>query len=367
MATQPMQAAQKKISPAERAMLFAQATRQNWQMLPAVAISENNSASFTIPKVRLLSKIRLYVQATMNLVHASGTAASAATFAPFNLLKNVRVEINNGFTPFNISGQSLYVYNLLRDNAAAVKLVSSATAATAAGYRNRTVMGLESASGGKDNVVRFCLDLPFTLNDRDPVGLILAQNEETVITVTVDLNDADVLLSSLTGYTVALSNAYIYPMIETFSIPAVPEAFPDISILKLVQQKKETISGSGVVNLSLPPGTTYRKLLLYIEDSSGGELDTDITGDFELVFNQADTPYRIKPYVLNAINQEQYGTTLPQGLWVFDLSYQGLAGYGGARDYIDTERLTEFWFRFTAAGAGSITAIYETLSRLRGI
>lgn len=368
MAASIQQAAQRRISPAERAQLFAQATRQNLQMLSAKAVSENDSVSFDIPNSRLLSKVRLYCQGTVNLVHASGTAGSAATYAPFNLIKNVRIEMNNGFNPFIISGRNLYFYNLLLNNATAMTLRSSTTAATAAGYRNRTVMGLESAAAtGKNNVVRFMLDLPLTLNERDPIGLIIAQNKETTITVTIELNDADVLLASTSGYTVTLSNFYVYPMVETFSVPAVPEAFPDVSILKLVQSTTKTISASGTFDLALPTGMTYRKLLVYIEDSSGGELDTDISGDFELIFNQADIPYRIRPYVLNAINQEQYGITLPQGLWVFDFSYQGLPGYGGARDYIDTERLTEFWFRFNAAAAGSITAIYETLSRLRGI
>jgi hypothetical protein len=56
---------------------------------------------------------------------------------------------------------------------------------------------------------------------------------------------------------------------------------------------------------------------------------------------------------------------LANGIYVFDFTYQGLEGYGGARDYIDTEKLTEFWLKFQAAETGKITYVRETLARLQ--
>ncbi len=353
-----------QLSPAQRAALFAQMTRQHWQMLPAIAGAVDSRVSFTIPKTRLLSKVRLLVEATLNAVHASNTNYTPAAFAPYSLLKNVRLEINNGFIPFNISGIAAYLYNLLRDEGSIIEPYQAAQASVATS-RRRAVQGTTAAaSSGANNTVRFVLDLPLTLNDRDPIGLILAQNEETVITVSVDIGNANDIAPAATGYTFTLSNIVITPMVETFSIPAVKDAFPDLSILKVVQQTKESVSGAGVKTVKLPVGMVYRKLLVFIEDASGGEADADLSGDFELVLNQSDIPYRIAPKLLAAINQEQYGLALPQGLWVFDFSYQGLANYGGSRDYIDTERLTEFWFRFQAAAAGNVTCIYEQLAKL---
>ena len=346
-----------RIDPATRAAFFAQATRQNWQMLPSLTGSEGGTVQFALPKVRLLSKIRLMVEAVLTATHASSTSYTPGTYAPYEFLKRVQVEINNGFTPFNLSGRDLYFYNLVRGDASVLSVETSG--------RGKAVQGVTASSSGTANTVRFVVDMPIALNDRDPIGLILLQNEETVVTVTIDIDTAAKLAPAESGYTFAVSDIKITPFVETFSVPAVKEARPDLSILKLVHSKKETISATGVHTLALPTGQTYRKLLVYIEDSSGGEADSDISGNFELIFNQADRPYLISPAVLAAINHEQFAYTLPQGLYVFDFSYQGVSNYGGSRDWIDTERLTEFWFRFTAASPGSITAIYETLSALR--
>lgn len=356
----------KNISPAQRAQFFAQMTRQHMQMRPAVAGAENAMVSFNLDKVRLTSRILLLIEGTVTVTHDTATSYNPAPFAPFSFIRNVSVEINNGFKPFNVSGRELYWYNLTR--AFANQIVPVIDAAANLPKRARNYLGNTASASGAANPMRMVLELPLTLNERDPIGLILTQNEETVVTVTVTFGaGTDLLAPGQTGYTVAVSNLTVTPMVETFSIPPVKEAFPDISILKLVQSTREPVAGAGPFTLKLPVGLTYRKLLIFIEDSNGnGVADTAFSGNFELVLNGADYPYQISPKVLAALNQVMYNQALPQGLYVFDFTYQGLANYGGARDYIDTERLTEFWFKFNATGAGNVTAVYELLSRLRG-
>lgn len=348
-----------RLTPAQRNLLFAQAARQVVQTLPAQAGAENATVSFTVPKARLLSKISLLVKATITVAHAANNTFAQAAMAPYNFIKNVRVEINNGFAPYRVSGIGAYLMNLLRDNAA--QLSPAASNAT----RARTVFENAASAAGAANVLRFILDLPIALNDRDPVGLILAQNQETTVTVSVDFDDADVLLSSLTGYTVTASNVSVTPIIETFSIPPVPEALPDLSILKLTQELNEiTVAGGHV--LRLPVGQTYRRMVLYFTDANGNPLgEADLTGNIEITLNQADIPYVVDPYALAAQNQVAYGAALPKGVWAFDFATQGLPNYGGSRDYIDTERLTEFWLKLYYGAAGKAKVVYETLSRLR--
>jgi hypothetical protein len=153
--------------------------------------------------------------------------------------------------------------------------------------------------------------------------------------------------------------------VETFAVPPAGDAFPDLGLLKLVSAKREVIAGAGLQRIALTPGNIFRKLFVYIEDATGGEFDTDISGNFELIFNEADRPIKIPPWLLNCLNQEYYGTTLPNGLWVFDFTYQGIPNYGGGRDYIDSKDLTEFWLEFTAAAAGSIEIVQEVLTRMK--
>jgi len=361
--TQTLQ--QKKISPAVRNQLFAALTRKYHQPLPPVAGAENATAQFTLTKSRLLSKIWLEFLGTMTYTQAAAAPATLAPFAPFNFIRNVRVEYNNGYTPFNISGAQLYMYNLARNNATLLTPRTTDVAATAALLRGRCACGLESGAGGVANVCRFLLELPIGVNERDPVGLYLLQNEEIVVTVTIDFDDANVVFNASAGLTGAMTAISVTPVVETFSVPPRDEAVPDLGMLKLVSARHEVIAGAGTQTIRLTPGNIFRKLLVYIEDATAGEFDGDLTGNFEIIFNESDNPIRIPPWVLSGINAEQYGLNLPNGLWVFDFTYQGLANYGGGRDYIDTEKVTEFWFRFNAAAAGTIDIVQETLTKLR--
>lgn len=355
----------RQITPAQRAELFAQMTRQHIQPIAAQTGASEARLTFDVPRVRLLSSIRLMVEATLTATHASLTSYVPHVFAPYNLLRNIRVETNFGFNPWRVSGRDAY-FMMLQNHQSDVFVPAHLAQAAAAVSRARAVQGITASPGGTVNTVRFMIDLPLTLNNRDPVGLIMTQNEETRVNVHIDLGSAADIAPTAAGFTFALGSVTITPITETFSIPAVPDAFPDISILKLVQTQTIPIPGAGVREIAMPTGTTYRKLLFFVADAAGaGVADTSLTGDIELVLNIADTPYRIRPSVLASLNTEVLGRPLPSGLYAFDFSAgMGLPNYSGARDYIDTERLTEFWLRLNPSAAGSITVISEMLTRL---
>jgi len=348
------------ISPAMRNQFFAQMTRQNIQTLPGIPVVPGGTTQFEIPKARLLSKISLLIEGTLTAVHATSVPFVPAVFAPFNLIRQIRVELNNGFSPFRIDGSMLMLYNQMQKNAHTIPRAAVVT------DRANTVMGVTSApAAGAVNPVRVTVKLPLTLNERDPVGLINAQNPQTVITVAIDWNALTVLTSAPAGYTFT-SALTVIPVIETFTVPIHPDGVPDLSVLKLVHQVEQAITGAGDVTVRLPVGNTYRKLLIRMVDGTGAGVTDAVVGDFQIILNQADTPYRINARQLAAENAQDYGTPLPVGCWVLDYSTQGLANMGGSRDYIDTQRLTEFWLRTTAAAAGNIIVLTETMARLSG-
>lgn len=342
------QVQEQRLTPAQRAELFAVHTRQHINELPAmVGLGADRTVNFTLPKTRLLSKIALVVEGELTIATAAATAL--ARFSPYNILRRVQVSINNGFNPVNVSGAELYLTNIARHNGSVFKPI--------AGNERTVAPGLTVGT----HPFRFVAEMPITLNERDMVGLVLLQNEETVVTVNIDIGAAASLVTP--GGTTVLSfpSFRITPVITTFSIPAVPQAFPDLSVLKLLQSQVNEAPSSGQMTVRLPVGTTYRKIFL----DMGG---IAIPGTIDVLFNQADTPYSITPSYLRAINEEMYGDELPADVYALDFSYQGLANLGGLRDYIDTERLTEFWLRFpVAAGAAGrlVTTVFETLSRLR--
>lgn len=346
-----------KLTAQQRAALFAQMTRQNIHPIPSQTVTAaGETMQFTLPKARLLSKITLEVSGSVKM---TGTATpTLKPFAPYCFLRRIAVDANNGFSPFIVSGKELYLYNMCRVNADS--LAPSANDERAVCY----MPAMTASSSGKSNAFKFSIDIPITLNQRDPVGFILLQNMDTAVTCTVDVcNNVD--FTSTAGITAELEKLTVTPIIETFTLPAVQEAFPDISVLKLVNSKTENFSGD-VAHVDLAVGTIYRKLFLYFEDNNGNALaDSDFTGNIDLLFNQADTPYSVPPVYLAHKNAAELGMTLPKGVYMFDFTNQGIVGMGGSRDIIDTERLTMFQIRFNTIKAGRVTVISEKVTRLK--
>src|SRR5690625_384646 len=100
-------AEENRLTPQQRAQLFAQTTRQNWQMIPSRTGGEGETVQFDLPKVRLTSRVRLLVEAKVTATHPSESSYTPAPFAPFTALRRVTVDMNNGFSPFSVSGREL--------------------------------------------------------------------------------------------------------------------------------------------------------------------------------------------------------------------------------------------------------------------
>lgn len=348
----------------QRNQYFSQQTRQKWQVASVktgAGVTLGDTVQFDLAKINLTSRIRVLVTGNLKASHASSTSFKAHPFAPFNLIRRITVDLNNGFAPYSLTGMELYMYSLMRSDAHVMSRKESG--------RSKVVMGTKASASGANNALSFLMDLPLTLNDRDPVGLIVTQNQETTVSVTIDfVSDVKAAVTTdATGFTFEASGLKVEPMVESFSIPPLADAFPDISVLKLVQATRSDIPGPGQHYVSLPTGYTYRKLFFFIQDENGnGVDDSALPGNIEIVLNQSDNPYRITAAQLSKVNHEQFGVELPVGMYAFDFSYQGIANLGGARDYFDTERLTEFWLRFNASAKGTVTVGYEMLSRLSG-
>lgn len=352
------------ITAAQRAANFALATRQNQHTLFKNSVDGGaQSITFQLPKNRLLSKIYLKFDIDVDIKHASSTSLPALDkLAPYRLIRRLSMDFNSGFQPYVVSGVQLALFNLISHYQADYILNFNSDDANP--YCHWIDKGVSSS--GKLNKISFMLEMPITLNDRDAISLILLQNDQTLSQVIIDVgNGSDLFNGNGNDYTADIKKCTVELTTETFSIPASQDAFPDLSVLKLTHGRNDSFTGSGQHILKLSTGTIYRRMILLFEDENGNALsDDDLTAPFELVFNQADINYSINPKVLRCINTEYYGMYLPKGVYVFDFAYQGNVNLGGTRDYIDTERLTEFWFRFTSTKSCRINIVHETISRL---
>lgn len=346
-----------QLTPQQRAQLFAMSTRQNKHMLAKETASTTpKTLSFTLPKARLLSGLLLRVKGKVNVTGSPASEGASASDI-YNVIRRISLDLNNGFAPFVLSGAEAWMYNMitpysqLLTNGGNVSEVFTAEALTSAG----------------EHAFDFVIPLRASLNARDPIGLILLQNDQTNVTLTVDLGTGAEVMEHYTGsFTADVKDVSVSVMVETFSIPANANAYPDLSVLKLVNGRKDSLASAGQQIIKLTTGTIYRKLMFRVLDEDGMPVDNDfIQSDIQLVFNQADINYSISPEMLRSMNALEFGGDLPKGVFVFDFSTAGgCVDLGGSRDYIDTANLTEFWLRFNTTGRGKVEIVTETLARL---
>lgn len=328
----------KQITPAQRARNFEAGTRQNLHTLPSRTLTNlGESIQFNYPKARLLSKTLIKVDVTLK-------NAVSKTFEdglkPYEILRRVSLSLNNGFDPFVINGRDMALLNMVR--------------------MNKTDLLCDKGTDAEGKY-SFMIELENALNQKNIASsLILLQNESTQVTLSIDLatsTDAIVKGSDLVS-------CKITPMLQTWTIPNYTDAFPDISILKLTKARTESIISGGEHVVKLDVGTIYRKLVFYFTDENGKGKNLD--SNIELIFNTADTPVSIDAEMLRYKNKSDFGFDFPEGMYVFDFSGSaGFSGHGSARDLIDTERLTEFWVKFTTSEGCKVTTIQENLSKLR--
>lgn len=326
-----------KLTAQQRAQLFGAATRQHFQMIGKKNVGPSQTVEFNVPKARIVEGFRLHMKGT-----ATGANLTAGGYEIYDLIRRISVDFNNGFSPVVCSGAQLARINTLSP---AARLIPAAEA------------GLCAVKGTDFD---FMLDIPLVLNYRDPVGLVLAQNQETNITVTIDTANPATVLEGATDF-----SATIELECNSFSIPANTNYLPDMSVLKVVDARNEVFT-AGQNYIKLPVGMIYRKMVFKFETADGKPLDMEeLTSNIELVLNTADIPYSISPAMLKKFNIMQVGIDMGTGVYFFSFDWQGLAAnYGGSRDLLDTERITEFALRFSATQPGKVTIVSEKMSRL---
>ena len=345
----------------QRNALFAQATRQNIQGMAKKKITQGaTTVSFEIPKARLLSKIWLEIDYKFKLKSSTVTSVTTSKLTPYAPIRRISLDLNNGWSPYVLDGKSYAVLAGMRQQSHVV--YPQAESELGFCYCPKT---LSVSSTGVSNSMRTTIELPLCLNDRDPIGIILAQSPETLIEVKVDFEPESSMIPLEDGVTLEVEEITVQPIVETFSIPAVQEAFPDISVVKLCTSRTEMFAGNGQNLIDLVTGTIYRKIAFIIEDLDGNPFsDDDITSNIDLIFNTADVNYSVPPKLIRHKNEMQFGEEQPKGVYIFDFSDNGIPNYGGTRDYIDSTKLTMFQVRFNSNKAGRIRIVSENLARL---
>jgi hypothetical protein len=347
-------------------MSFIDATRQNFTELPAQTVPEQGRVYFQLPKVGLLSRMFLHIQGTANVTLGTGTAVLSERTL-FNLIKRIRLVANSGASIFDVSGYGTYLINTLSRK-------NSIPTDSPVDTGIKTLIHSAGVSAGS-NVWNAILEIPIAINERDPIGMVLLQNNATQLVLEVDFNPVygvtDIIAPiKVTGNAVAEFTGKVGVMMEYFTVPRNAEDYPALNVVHQWLEQSDAISSAGVFNKSLMRGNTYMKLLHFA--TINGALNTADVERLRILYNQSEVPYTIDQITQLFLQRQRYGRDLPKGLFVHDwYMSNGLVGLGNSRDFINSANVTEFQSEVSIkagtnvpAGSSFINTITEQLIKI---
>lgn len=340
-------------------MGFREATRQNITELPSKEYVSGGKVFFELPKVGLLSKLILHVTATDTLTAGTGSITASAR-GPWNLIKRIRLIANSGASIFDVSGYGCYlINNLTRYGHSPGSTIFDRSIGT-------NVYNFPTSTG----TLKFGLEIPIGINDRDAIGYLLLQNNATQLVLEVEFNAAGGSsaidnMHVLTGNaTAALSSSTVGVTMEYFNVPREQKDYPALNVVHQWLEQQDSIVSTGTYTKTLLRGNTYMRLLHYV--TLNGTLNTADVDKLRIIYNQNEVPYTISQLPQLLLQRSRYGMDLPAGTFVHDWYYSnGLVSLGDSRDFINSAAVTEFQSEITigsGATLGSGTNFLNTLT-----
>lgn len=287
----------------------------------------------TLPKTGLLARMFLALRGN---VAGTLTTPNALGFA--SIINRTRVQANSGIDIFNVSGAG---YNYLLRNMLESEYIDPIS-------QNNATTAVTAAGFVLDEVI------PLALNMRDTTGLIMLQNEQTIVNLYIDyLSDTSVAA----GATVTLTTGDLY--LEVFTVPPDSQDWPPLNIVHQCLEDQQQIAASGDFPYYWPRGNTY----VQIAHGAGiGAAGTDNLTRFAVRVNQSDYLQSTPVDYLDMEFRLQRGRARPAGgIFVDLLASSGLGCYGLTRDMFNSALVTDLASVITATGATTLYTVRRQL------
>ena len=302
---------------------FVANTRRKIVQLPTqTRPTGGGTTSINLPKTGLLAAIVLAVRGTV-----AGTLSAPSALGFASIISRVRLTLNSGIDIYNVSGAG-YHYLLreaLESEYTDISGQSNARSAVTAAATNLDML------------------IPVAINMRDPLGLILLQNEQTLLTLNIDWT-ADATVA--TGATVTCT---AIPYIELFTVPVDPQDFPPINIIHQTLEDQQAITGAQDWVYNWPRGNTYLQVMHGIGIGAAG---TDLFNKAQIRVNQSDYLQSTDIPYLDLEFRRFRGRPRPAGGIFFDLlASSGLGNYGLTRDVFNSALVTDLASVITTTGS----------------
>lgn len=316
-------------------MAFQDSTRRKFLPLTTQTKGTTNPLSWDIPKTGLLSSIYLNITGTV-----TGTLSAPNALGKASIVRRVRLVTNGGIDLINMTGAG-YHY-LLRDHLE--------------DYKDPTPQA-DARSAVATGAFNLDMFIPVALNARDPIGLFMLQNEQTLVQLSVEFETDSVVA---TGATVA---ATVLPVVEIFTVPVDPKDWPALNVVQQVLEDSRAIAATGDYDYNWPRGNTYIQVLHgYGIGASAAENWTRS----RLMVNQSEILADYVPGTMNIEFTRTHGRARLVGTILNDfIGSSGLGTYGSSRDLLYSALVTELMTRITASATGTLYTVRRQLVALR--
>lgn len=291
---------------------------------------------YTLPKTGLLARLYLALRGSV-----AGSLSAPNALGMASIISRVRVVANSGLDLYNVSGPG---YAYLLSETLESEYFNAASQNTGRSAVTATTFNLDMV-------------LPIAVNMRDPSGLIMLQNEQTIVNLYIDwLADASVA----TGATVTLTTGDLF--MEVFTVPPDPQDWPNINIVHQCLEDQQAVPGAGDFPYNWPRGNTYMQML---HGYGIGAAGTDNFSKVALRVNQSDYLQNTPPDYLDLEHRLLRGRARPAGGIFFDFAgSSGLGCYALARDLVNSALVTDLATVVTASGAGTLYTVRRQLLTL---
>lgn len=308
---------------------FRVATRQRRKQIKTVQSITSGlggQAQFTLDRVGMLNYLVIVLNATVTL---SSTGA-LATLGPWSLISKVQVNLNLGnMTLVSISGWNLYQMNRILFRGWGPDGAGVFTPAS-------QVYSAPVASGA--NTWKLPLIIPISANPGSEfdTGLVNLQAPEVQVDVIVTLAQAGAdfvtNFSTLTNVTCTLYQQYF-----DLPRPGAPVRLPLGQIVRTVETTK-AIAAVGELDYTVE---RQGQLLQFVSTFVANGARSNGLDNVNLIANINDRIYTLDPTICQFVNEFDYSSAAPTGVFALDLWHaRESPSSGDRRDVLNTEVLT---------------------------
>jgi hypothetical protein len=316
-------------------MTWPMNTRIKKNPLESQATTSTTGATlrWDVPKTGILAALMLVITGTL-----TGTPSTPVATGMAALISRVRLVANSGINLIDVSG--IGYHYLLRD-----MLEHNVDPVPQASARN----------AGESGVLDLSMFFPIALNSRDPIGLIMLQNEDTQLTLEVEVAALTAVANDFSA-----SSITIQPVLDVFTVPVDPKDHPPFDFAHTITEESQVVAAAGEARWAWPRGNIYAQVIHGLGVGSSG---ADGFTFYSLLVNQTDYIYRnVSAAFLTREFSRFRGRTRLGGVIPVDfLSQSGLGNYGAARDLLDSRQLTDINSVITASSAGTLRTVKRQL------